>query len=78
MYTTLISAADLAVHLADPSLVIVDVRHDLAKPDTWGESEYRREHLPSAQFVHLDRDLSAPKSGRNGRQEITPWTTSRR
>jgi len=70
MYTTLISAADLAVHLPDPSLVIVDVRHDLAQPDTWGESEYRREHLPGARFAHLDRDLSAPKTGRNGRHPL--------
>lgn len=70
MYTTLISAADLAVHLADPSVVIVDVRHDLGQPDAWGEAEYRRGHLPGARFAHLDRDLSAPKSGRNGRHPL--------
>jgi thiosulfate/3-mercaptopyruvate sulfurtransferase len=70
MYTTLISTADLAVHLADPSLVIVDVRHDLGSPDTWGETEYRREHLPGARFAHLDRDLAAPKTGRNGRHPL--------
>jgi thiosulfate/3-mercaptopyruvate sulfurtransferase len=70
MHTTLISTADLAAHLDDPSLVIVDVRHDLAQPDAWGESEYRRAHLPGARFAHLDRDLSAPKSGTNGRHPL--------
>jgi len=70
LYTTLISAADLAVHLADPSVVVVDLRHDLGQPDAWGEAEYRRGHLPGAQFAHLDRDLSAPKSGRNGRHPL--------
>ena len=70
MYATLISTADLAAHLADPSFVIVDVRHDLASPDTWGEDEYRRAHLPGARFAHVDRDLSAPKSGTNGRHPL--------
>src|SRR5262245_5511027 len=70
MYTTLISTADLAAHLADPSFVIVDVRHDLSQPDTWGEAEYRRAHIPRARFVHVDRDLSGTKTGRNGRHPL--------
>jgi thiosulfate/3-mercaptopyruvate sulfurtransferase len=70
MHTTLISTADLAARLDDPCFVIVDVRHDLAQPDAWGESEYRRAHLPGARFAHLDRDLSAPKSGTNGRHPL--------
>jgi thiosulfate/3-mercaptopyruvate sulfurtransferase len=70
MHSTLISAADLAARLADPSLVVVDVRHDLGQPDTWGEAEYRRAHVPGARFVHVDRDLSAPKTGRNGRHPL--------
>jgi thiosulfate/3-mercaptopyruvate sulfurtransferase len=70
MHTTLVSTADLAAHLADPSWVVVDARHDLAQPDTWGEGEYRRAHVPGARFVHVDRDLSGPKSGTNGRHPL--------
>ncbi|MEO8303795.1 MAG: sulfurtransferase [Betaproteobacteria bacterium] len=70
MYSTLISTAELAARLADPSLVVVDVRHDLAHPDSWGEGEYRVGHLPGARFAHVDRDLSAPKSGTNGRHPL--------
>jgi thiosulfate/3-mercaptopyruvate sulfurtransferase len=70
MHATLISTAELAARLADPSVVLVDVRHELGQPDTWGEAEYRRAHLPGARFAHLDRDLSAPKSGTNGRHPL--------
>jgi len=70
MYTTLISTAQLAAHFDDPGFVIVDVRHDLAQPDTWGETQYRSGHIPGARFAHLDRDLSAPKTGANGRHPL--------
>ena len=70
MYTTLIQTADLAAHLDDPSFVIVDVRHDLAQPASWGESQYLAAHIPGARFAHMDRDLSAPKTGRNGRHPL--------
>ena len=70
MLTTLISTADLAARLSDPRVAIVDVRHDLAQPDVWGESAYRQGHLPGARFTHIDRDLSAPKTGRNGRHPL--------
>ena len=70
MFKTLISTAGLAARLEDPSLVLLDVRHDLGQPDTWGEAEYRRAHLPGARFVHIDRDLAAPKTGTNGRHPL--------
>jgi len=69
MYTKLISTAELAAHLDDPSFVIVDVRHDLAQPDL-GESQYRTGHIPGARFAHMDRDLSAAKTGKNGRHPL--------
>jgi thiosulfate/3-mercaptopyruvate sulfurtransferase len=72
VYSTLIPTADLAARLADPSLVIVDVRHDLMQPDAWGESQYRAAHIPGAHFVHIDRDLSAAKTGKNGRHPLPP------
>ena len=70
MYMTLISTAELAAHVDDPSWVVVDVRHDLMQPEHWGEEQYRAGHLPRAHFAHLDRDLSAPKTGRNGRHPL--------
>ena len=70
MSSTLISTADLAARLGDPALVVVDVRHDLAQPDHWGEDRYRESHLPGARFAHIDRDLSARKAGRNGRHPL--------
>jgi thiosulfate/3-mercaptopyruvate sulfurtransferase len=77
MYSTLISTPDLADHLDDPAFVIVDVRHDLARPDAWGEDEYRKGHIPHARFAHVDRDLSAHKTGYNGRHPLpTPARTA--
>jgi thiosulfate/3-mercaptopyruvate sulfurtransferase len=70
MFRTLISTADLAARIGDPAFVVVDVRHDLAQPDHWGEDQYRASHLPGARFAHLDRDLSARKTGRNGRHPL--------
>jgi thiosulfate/3-mercaptopyruvate sulfurtransferase len=70
MSTTLVSTADLAAHLDDPLFVIVDVRHDLMRPDAWGEAQYRAGHLPGARFAHIDNDLSAPKTGANGRHPL--------
>jgi thiosulfate/3-mercaptopyruvate sulfurtransferase len=70
VFTTLISTTDLALHLDDGSFAIVDVRHDLAKPETFGESQYRESHIPGARFAHMDRDLSAPKTGKNGRHPL--------
>jgi len=70
LHTTLISTADLAARLDDASIVILDARHDLAQPDTLGESQYAAGHIPGAQFVHLDRDLSASKTGSNGRHPL--------
>jgi thiosulfate/3-mercaptopyruvate sulfurtransferase len=70
MYTTLISTDDLETRLAQPDLVLCDVRHDLTKPDTWGREQYAAGHIPGAVFVHLDGDLSAAKTGTNGRHPL--------
>jgi rhodanese-related sulfurtransferase len=68
--STLIDTDELAAHLDDPAFVIVDVRHDLAQPDTFGDAAYAESHIPGARFAHVDRDLSAPKTGLNGRHPL--------
>jgi len=62
----LLAAHQLAAH---PGWRTFDCRHDLANP-ALGEQQYRQGHLPGALFAHLDRDLSAPKNGRNGRHPL--------
>ena len=66
-FTTLVSTADLAANLS--SWRVFDCRHDLAKPEL-GEQQYRQAHIPGALFASLDRDLSAPKTGKNGRHPL--------
>ena len=66
-YKTLVSTAELAAQLGHWR--IFDCRHDLAQPDL-GERQYREGHIPGALFAHLDRDLSGPKNGRNGRHPL--------
>ncbi len=69
MYRTLISTAELQALLGNPALAVVDCRHELSRPE-WGREEYRRSHIPGARFLHLDEDLSAPKTGSNGRHPL--------
>ena len=52
-----------------PDWRIFDCRHDLANP-ALGEQQYLEGHVPGALFAHLDRDLSGPKTGGNGRHPL--------
>ncbi len=65
MYTTLISAADLAQHIEDPNWVVLDCRHDLVNLDA-GRAGYTIGHLPHAQFADLEAELSGAKRGEDG------------
>jgi len=65
--STLVSTEELSRNLA--AWRVFDCRHDLARPD-FGEQQYREAHIPGAAFAHLDRDLSGPKTGRNGRHPL--------
>jgi thiosulfate/3-mercaptopyruvate sulfurtransferase len=69
MHTTLIRPSDLAPHLADSRWVVVDCRFDLTNP-AWGEEQYMAGHVPGARYAHLDRDLSGPMTGTNGRHPL--------
>ena len=68
-FSTLVSCEELAAHLADPDWRVFDCRHRLTDP-AYGEKAYAEGHLPGALFMHLDRDLSAPMNGKNGRHPL--------
>lgn len=68
-FTTLIDVAALAAHLDDADWVVCDCRHDLANYHA-GRTAYAQAHIPGARFLHLDEDLSGPKTGINGRHPL--------
>ncbi|NRO96193.1 sulfurtransferase [Paraburkholderia sp. NMBU_R16] len=70
-YTTLILAANLAERLASApeSVLVFDCSFDLANPDA-GEKAYAGGHIPGAHYLHLERDLSGAKTGKNGRHPL--------
>jgi thiosulfate/3-mercaptopyruvate sulfurtransferase len=68
-FTTLIGTQDLAAHVADPRWIAVDCRFQLAD-SAWGEHQYLASHLPGAVYAHLNRDLSGPPTGTNGRHPL--------
>jgi len=67
-YTTIISTADLSVHLTNPNWAIIDCRFQLSEKAA-GRQGYLAGHIPGAVYAHLDEDLSGPivpgKSGRH-------------
>ncbi|MEX8502053.1 MAG: sulfurtransferase [Leptothrix ochracea] len=65
--TPLIGADVLSAWLG--RVVLIDVSFDLADGHA-GEAAYRSAHLPGAFYAHLERDLSAAKTGRNGRHPL--------
>ena len=67
MFTTIVSTAVLASHVDAP--VIVDCRSKL-DDEGWGEREYVAAHIPTAVYADLNRDLSGPKTGANGRHPL--------
>lgn len=69
-YSTLIDVAELAELLHSPDApLLFDCRFDLADPHS-GAAAYAEGHLPGAQYLHLDADLSGIKTGRNGRHPL--------
>ncbi len=69
MFTTLVTVHDLAAHLDDRDWLVFDCRFDLADTAA-GRHAYSQSHIPGARFVHLDDDLSGPKTGNNGRHPL--------
>lgn len=68
-HTTLVDVDTLAAQLNDPRLAVVDCRFDLADT-SWGERVYAEGHIPGAVYAHIDRHLSGPKTGANGRHPL--------
>lgn len=69
-HSTLISVPELQSLLAGSApTVLLDCGFDLADTAA-GERAYAASHLPGARYVHLDRDLSSAKTGRNGRHPL--------
>ncbi|MDK2123668.1 sulfurtransferase [Parachitinimonas caeni] len=68
-HALLVSVSDLAKHRSHGNWIIVDCRHDLMQPGA-GRAAYQFSHIPGAVFVDVDLDLSAPKTGKNGRHPL--------
>ncbi len=66
-YTTLIDIDQLEALLQDSNVITIDCRFSLADKE-WGRKEFEQSHIPGAQYLHLDEDLSA---------EILPGITGR-
>lgn len=69
MFTTLISASELAAHLDDAGWIIVDSRFELATPEI-GPLLYKRGHISGAVYAHLNTDLSGPPVTDHGRHPL--------
>lgn len=65
MFTTVISAQELARQIDQTHVVILDCRHDLMDASA-GQKAYESGHLPGARFVHLDTQLSGSKTSESG------------
>ncbi|QEK94268.1 sulfurtransferase [Achromobacter insolitus] len=69
MTMTLISAADLAKRLDAPDVRVFDVRHDLSNHAA-GRQAYDAGHIPGARYLDHETELSAARTGKNGRHPL--------
>jgi thiosulfate/3-mercaptopyruvate sulfurtransferase len=68
-FTAIIDAASLQALVGRPSIVILDCRFDLSAPLA-GKQAYERQHIPTAHYVDLNRDLSSPPTADSGRHPL--------
>ncbi|MFJ2982729.1 MULTISPECIES: sulfurtransferase [unclassified Pseudomonas] len=66
-YNTLITTEQLEGIIGN--VFVFDTRFDLTDPEL-GERAFKKAHIPGAQYLHLDHDLSGAKNGRNGRHPL--------
>ncbi|MDH1299405.1 sulfurtransferase [Achromobacter sp. GD03932] len=69
MPMTLISAAELAARLDAPDVRVFDVRHDLTNHAA-GRQAYDAGHIPGARYLDHETELSAARTGKNGRHPL--------
>ncbi|MDQ8030686.1 MAG: sulfurtransferase [Bordetella sp.] len=69
MSQTLISVADLAARLGEPDVRVFDVRHDLMDHAA-GRRAFDAAHIPGAIYLDHEKELAAPRTGRNGRHPL--------
>jgi len=68
--TTLVSTADLSLHLSDPDWAIVDCRFTLTETER-GRRDYRQAHISGALYAHVDEDLAGTVvRGKTGRHPL--------
>ncbi|OMH38203.1 sulfurtransferase [Motiliproteus sp. MSK22-1] len=77
-YRTLVDTDTLEQNLDNPSWIVLDGRFDLMDTES-GRNAYLESHIPGAQYVHLDEQLSSaitPDSGRHPLprvEELAGW-----
>ncbi|MFJ1303009.1 sulfurtransferase [Pseudomonadota bacterium AL_CKDN230030165-1A_HGKHYDSX7] len=69
MSQTLISVADLAARLGEPDVRVFDVRHDLMDHAA-GRRAFDAAHIPGAIYLDHEKELAAPRTGKNGRHPL--------
>jgi thiosulfate/3-mercaptopyruvate sulfurtransferase len=73
-FKTLITPVALAKCLGEYSAIVIDCRFKLDEPG-WGRDAFCASHIPGAVYAHVDRDLSGPKTGKNGRHPLPDIAT---
>jgi thiosulfate/3-mercaptopyruvate sulfurtransferase len=68
-WQTLVSAEQVAAHLADPRLLVFDCRYELTRPEA-GRAAWLRGHVPGAVHADLHHDLAGPMTPRSGRHPL--------
>ncbi|GJG96542.1 sulfurtransferase [Cupriavidus pauculus] len=70
MPSPLITANELnALRSQGKPVIVIDCSFDLTNPAA-GREMYQQAHIPGAFYVHLDNELSGPKTGFNGRHPL--------
>ncbi|HEX7385700.1 MAG TPA: sulfurtransferase [Castellaniella sp.] len=69
MTDLLIQAQALRTRLMQPGCLVFDVRHDLADHQA-GRRAYEAGHIPGALYLDHEAQLSAPRTGHNGRHPL--------
>ncbi|OZI74372.1 sulfurtransferase [Bordetella genomosp. 12] len=69
MTKPLISVADLAARLGQADLQVFDLRHDLMDHSV-GPRAYEQAHIPGARYLNHETELSAARTGKNGRHPL--------